>query len=184
MARSRRLLIPLVAVLAWLAGCGTVSAINDTEKALTDDGFRDVTISFAPTDIEIDRFQMSASRHQDLRGIEAVERAEEIVWNEFPRRFDRLEVRVGTESGAADRAELEARFGPRDPELDDKSIGDDVEEGFRLFGIGAAIVAGLGVLSCIGVIVLIVVLVTRSSRKRREQWVWYPPPPPGGYGQQ
>ena len=67
------------------------------------------------------------------------------------------------------RTDLEARFGPRPPGMD-QDLAKDV---FRTIGIAAAI----GVVF-IGIVALVIVLAVRSSRRRRPP---APPPPPGWY---
>jgi hypothetical protein len=94
----------------------------------------------------------------------------------------------GKGSFAADREELEQRFGPRDPELDRGIKDSDVRNAVLV--IGGLLAFGLLVL--IGGGVLIFVLVRRNRRRRpppgsfgpgpQGPGGWGPQPPPPGYG--
>ena len=164
-------LLLFMVALGAVSGCGTLSALTEIEDALEEDGFFDVSLNLDVVN-GVDTAEVTATSHRTLDDVEAIERAAEIVWREFDRRVDAVEVDVGAAADAFGRDELERRFGPRPAGLDDESLGDDV----RRIGIGVVIALAVGGLLCAGLVILIVVLLVRSRRKRG------PPPYPPGYG--
>lgn len=174
------LLLAMVAVVA--TSCGVISAITDTQSALEDEGFDNVSVSFQDTNgrttVEVDADQPSDTDSTS----DAQKQAAEVVWTEFPRRLDSVDVTIDGDGERFSRSELEDMFGDRPDGLDDKDITDDA----RNIGIGVVIALGVGALLCIGLIVLIIVLVSRSRKKKRAQQQQFGPPqgyggpPPGG----
>jgi hypothetical protein len=167
------LLVLVVAAVTLLGSCGAAKAQTNLAQALQDAGFQNVETK--PTTAEtlrvtVDPLAGAAETSHD--------RAAEVVWTEFDRRFEFLEVDVRTQRTRTYRyADLQDKFGPRPSGLDDKSLKDDVTS-LAIWGI-VALVAGL--LLCVGLVVLIIVVTTRRSRRRRAnaaQW----PPGYGGYG--
>ncbi|WP_300011569.1 hypothetical protein [Pseudonocardia sp.] len=186
------LTVLLTAVLAVLAGCGAVSAAADLSAALGRAGYPDVGVSLNSTN-GVDGVVVTTGPHPTLTGEAAFDGVAQVVWAELPRRIDRIDIEVGAESAGIDRANLEARFGPRDPALDEATIGGDVA---GTLGVVGVVLLAVPVL----VVVLVVLLVRRSRRRRRERRAeppaggWdprhgaYPPqggpagyPPPGAY---
>ncbi len=181
--RRLRLLAALALVAVAAAGCslaqGFVSTVNELGAA-----------GFTSPDIEmegVDSFRVSVTRDTEDLGTAAAEAAG-VVWRELPVRIERLEVVCtngfgGEGTYAADRAELEQRFGPRDPSLD---------EGFQESDARtiAAVLLGLflgGLLILGAIVVLIVVLVRRNRRRGPPPGPpgspgWGAQPPPPGYG--
>ncbi|MBA3302664.1 MAG: hypothetical protein H0U26_02185 [Acidimicrobiia bacterium] len=166
-----------------VAACGTIGAFLDLQEALEGEGFSDVSVNLGSGD----GLAISGRAPSSLDRTEAENRAAEIAWTEFPRRFDTLTVELNGGSRAFDRQELEAQFGPRPAGLDDKELEDDV----RNISVGLIIALVAGAVLCLGLIILVVVLVRRSGRKKRERFAAaYPgygqaggyPPPGGGYG--
>jgi hypothetical protein len=104
------------------------------------------------------------------------ERAAEVVWTVFPLRFDLLRIELlGSFEGAVSTftyGELDELFGPRNPALDEKALGDDVVR----TGVGIAAVLAIGGFLFLGALTLAVVLAVRSSRRRKG--VTPPPWPP------
>ena len=109
--------------------------------------------------------------------------AARVVWTSFPLRFDLVRVELlGTtlDSGTAvttyTYSEMAEIFGPRDPELDEKELGDDVVRA----GLGVAIVLVVGGLLFTAAIVLAIIFGVRASRRRASATPppWPPVPKP------
>lgn len=181
--RRVALLAALALVLVLTAGCslakGFVSTVNQLDAA----GFGTADIEMAGTD----SFRVTVTKDTEDLDAAAAEAAG-VVWRTLPLRIESLEVVCtngfgGEGAYTADRAELERRFGPRDPSLD---------EGFQESDARtiAAVVLGLflgGLVILAGIVVLIVVLVRRNRRRRPPPGPPAPPgwgaqPPPPGYG--
>lgn len=163
-------LVVLVLLVGAGAGCGYIRDTISTYTELSDAGFE-----ADPSDVRTDGGVVEARVEKDIEDLDAAAaEAAGILWRHLPERIDRLEVTCtngfgGRGAYAADRAELEARFGPRDPDLDLGVQDDDLRTvGFVVLGL---FVGGLVVL---GLIVTIVVVSIRRSRRRRP-----PPGPPG-----
>lgn len=173
----------LVLVLV-LAGCSVLQGFVSTIRALDRAGF-------GTPDIQLDgndSYRVTVSKDTDDLAAAAAEAAG-VVWRELPLRIERLEVSCGNGFGgrgtyAADRAELQERFGPRDPALD-----AGVQEG-DLRTLGIVVIAMLvgGVVVLVGIVILVVVLIRRSRRRSPPPGPPGPPPvwetqhPPPGYG--
>lgn len=174
----------MLALVVALAGCSVLQGFVSTIRALDRAGFGTPDIQF-DTD---GSYRVTVSKDtEDLEA--AAAEAAGVVWRELPLRIDRLEVSCGNGFGgrgtyAADRAELEERFGPRDPALD-----AGVQEGdLRTLGIVVvALIAG-GLVILFGIAILIVILIRRSRRRSPPPGPPEPPPvwetqhPPPGYG--
>jgi hypothetical protein len=171
--------VALVLVAVTAPGCGAVRGLLDTERALKRAGFERVNInvdSNGPVDVV--QVQARQSRaHENPNDAVA-----EVVWTEFPFRFDRLNVFVTSAAPRSySRADLEARFGARPPGLDDKSL----EDSLRRTGIAVLIVLAVAFVGFLVIVVVTIVLVVRAQRKRRAQiqtGPWIPPPGPPGAG--
>jgi len=182
--RTARAAVGLAVAALLVAGCGTISAFVDLQDSLEAEGFSDVNVNLGSGD----GLLIEGRAPSGLARAEAEDRAAEIAWTEFPRRFDTLTVELNGGSRAFDRNELETQFGPRPSGLDDKQLEDDV----RNIGVGVIIALVAGAVLCLGLIILVIVLVRRSGRKKRERFAAaypgyaqpgaYPPPPGGGYG--
>ena len=184
--RRRRLLsaFTLIALLALAgAGCSLAQGFVSTVKELDAAGFTSADIETAG----VDSFRVSVTRDTEDLSTAAAEAAG-VVWRELPVRIERLEVVCtngfgGEGTYAADRAELEQRFGPRDPALD---------EGFQESDARTIAVVLLGLflggLLILGAIVVLIVVLVRRNRRRSPppgppappEWGAQPPPP--GYG--
>lgn len=171
-------LAALVALVLALAGCGVVEGTISTVRALDRAGFGTANIQLRDDDTYL------VSVEKDVEDLDdAAVEAAGVVWRELPLRIERLEVSCGNGFGgrgtfAADRAELERRFGPRDPDLDRGFQESDVRT--VLLVVAGLVVAGLLVLG--GIVVLIVVLIRRSRRSNPPPGPPGPLPPPPGYG--
>jgi len=159
-----------------LAGCGLAEGFLSTVQELDQAGF-------GTPDIEVesgDGYRVTVTKDtEDL--VAAATEAAGVVWRELPLRIESLEVTCengfgGRGTYTADRGELEQRFGPRDPALDEGFQESDART--VLLIVLALVVGGLLVLA--GIIVLIVVLVRRNRHRNP------PPGPPGppGWGTQ
>lgn len=173
----------LCALMLALAGCGVVQGFVSTVRALDRAGF-------GTPDIQVDSgdsYRVTVEKDTEDLDAAAAEAAG-VVWRELPLRIEHLEVSCGNGYGGrgvydADRAELERRFGARDPALDEGVRKGDLRT-VALVLIGL-FVGGLLVLA--GIIVLVVVLIRRSRRSSPPPGPPGPPgwgtqPPPPGYG--
>jgi hypothetical protein len=165
-------LVALVLVGLALAGCSVVRGAVSTITALDRAGFKASNVQ--PGD-GTDAWEVTVEK-KDAEDLDAAAaEAAGVVWHKLPLRIERLRVSCGNGFGGkgtfeADRAELERRFGARNPDLD-RGIQDRDLRIVALVLIGLVVV-GLVVLA--GIVILVVVLVRRSRRRNR------PPGPPGG----
>jgi len=156
-----------------LAGCGLVQGTLDTVRALQKAGFSSARIQTGDRDVFV------VGVRKDTEDLDAAaQEAAGVVWRKLPLRVERLEVTCDNGFGgkgrfSASRAELEQRFGTRDPALDRGFQQSDLRT--VLIVLGALVVVGLLVLG--GIIALVVVLVRRNRRARPP-----PGPHPGGWG--
>ncbi len=166
-----------------IAGCGLAEGFVSTVEELDKAGFG------AP-DVEVDgRDAYRVRVTKDVEDLSAAAAdAASVVWRELPLGIERLEVVCtngfgGEGTYTADRAELERRFGPRDPSLDEGFQESDLRTiGLVVLGL---FLGGLVVLAAI--VVLIVVLVRRNRRRGPPPGPpaptgWGTQPPPPGYG--
>jgi len=176
------------AFLLVVAGCGAVEGVVrgtvSTIRVLDDKGFDSPQIQPRGGDVVL--VTVTAKDSEDLEAA-AIEAAG-VVWGNLPLRIKRLEVTCkngfgGRGSYRANRAELEQRFGARDPTLDEGF--DSVEPRTVAIVAGAVILSGLVVLA--GIVILIVVLVRRHRNPNPPGGPPGPPPgwetqpPPPGY---
>jgi hypothetical protein len=175
--RAARVVTSVVAALLLVLApaCGTIGAFIDLQEDLEDAGFSDVDVN-VDSGAGGDALRIEATPPPGATPEEGQEQAAQVAWTTFPRRFERLQLNIGGQSVTLERQELEQRFGPRDPDLDDKELEDDI----RNLGIGVLIALAVGLVLCVGLIILIIVLVRRSGKKKRQnQQQWGGP----GYGQ-
>jgi len=191
--RARRilgLLLGGLALVAVLVGCSTFDALTDLQGDLEEEGFSDVTANIAPTDASA--VVISASAPEETTPEEAQDRAADVVWQQFPRRFEVLRVTIDGEEEQWSYAQLREELGPRPDDLDtSKEIGEDLTRSATAVVLGAT---AAGVL-LVGFIGLVVVLGVRARRRsspalpRPHPQPWMPPsmpsatpsPPPGGW---
>jgi len=169
-------LVLIVMALA-LTGCGVAQGFLSTVRALDAAGFGTPRVEVEAGD----RVRVTVTKDTDDLDGAAVEAAR-VVWQELPLRIGELRVICNNGFGGsggltADRSELERRFGPRDPALD---------EGFQESDVRTAVVVvlalvGGGLVVLVGIVVLVVVLVRRSRRRSPPPG---PPGPPPGWGTQ
>ena len=182
--RWGRALVALVVVALVLAaaGCGVIRGAVSMGQELGKAGFGTPNVEMRSGDTIVVTVEKDA---EDLDA--AAQEAAGLVWRKLPLPIERLEVTCengfgGEGTFAADRAELEQRFGARDPELDRGFQDGDL----RTVGLvlGALFVGGLLVLG--GVLTLVLVLIRRSRRRTPPPGPPGPPwgsqPPPPGYG--
>lgn len=163
----RRALLVAVAILALLvAGCSVVRGTVSTVRALDKAGFSSPGIRLG----ERDTFVIAVEKDTEDLPAAAVDAAR-VVWSRLPLPIERLEVTCGNGFGgkgtfAADRAELEQRFGVRDPELE-----RGIQEGeVRTLGLVLLGLVAVGLAVAVGVVILVVVLVRRNRRLRPPVW--------------
>jgi hypothetical protein len=163
-----------VGLLAMLvSACGVVKGTVTTIRELDRAGFTSAQIQV----LETDSYQVSVRKDAEDLNAAAVDAAR-VVWERLPLRVERLEVTCNNGFGgsgrfAADREELEQRFGPRDPDLDRGLQESD----FRTAGLVLVGLFVLGLVVLAGIIVLVLLLIRRSKRRKPPQG-----PPPGGWG--
>jgi len=174
-------LAAIAALALVLAGCGLVKGTISTVRALQSAGFSSARIKTGDQDV----FEVKVRKDTEDLPAAATEAAG-VVWRKLPLRIERLEVTCengfgGKGTFAADRAQLEERFGTRDPDLDRGFQTGDART--IAIVLGVLVVAGLLVLG--GIVVLVVVLVRRNRQRNPPPG---PPPfsqaPPPGYGPQ
>ena len=175
-APTLALVLGLVAVTA-ASGCGAVRGLLDTERALKRAGFERVHLNVdSRGPIDTIRVEARQARSHDNPN----DAAAEVVWKEFPFRFDQLDVFVSSQPPRSySRAELEGLYGPRPRGLDDKSL----EDSLKRTGIAVLIVVAVAFVGFLAIVIVTIVLVVRSQQKRRSQLQtgpWIPPPGSGG----
>jgi hypothetical protein len=165
----------VVVAILLLTGCTTVRGLLDTEQALDRAGYTDIDVGFS-TEEGFD--QVEITLRPEIVGedpAEEAERAADVVWDVFPLQFDLLRIEflgpAEDEAHTFTYSEMREIFGPRDPELDEKELGDDVVR----TGVGIAIVLAVGGLLFLIAVVLAIVMGVRSSRRRQSRT---PPPWP------
>ena len=169
----------MVALAALVvAGCSLATGFVSTVEELDAAGF-------GSADVEVDSgdsYRVRVTKDTEDLSAAAADAAG-VVWRELPVRIERLSVVCtngfgGEGTYTADRAELERRFGPRDPELDEGFEESDART-------VALVILGLflgGLVVLAGIVVLIYVLVRRN--RRRSPPPGPGPPPPAGWGTQ
>lgn len=171
-------MLALVALL--LAGCGALSTALDMSGRLGRDGFQDCSVQLNSSNGR-DIVEVTFAGHRTLRGEPAIDRAAEIVWDELPLRFDEIVVTGGRDTFSMQRQDVEAAYGPRNPALDKRGIGQEIGGSFATVGIIVLIVVVVGT----GLLVWLVVWLVRRDRRRRRPpgpFRPFPPgPPPGPY---
>jgi hypothetical protein len=160
-----------------VSGCGAVRGLLDTERALERAGFEQVNLAVDRNGpVEWVRVEARQARSHDNPN----DAAAEVVWKEFPFRFDRLSVFVAPATPRSySRTELEQRFGPRPRGLDD----DSFEDSLRRTGIVVLVVVAVAFVGFLAIVVVTIVLVVRAQRRRRaplQTGPWIPPPGSGG----
>lgn len=164
----RALGVLLVLVLGTQA-CGTIDELLQLEQRIERQGYRVSNVFHDDFGTGSNEVQVEAESNRGLEPPEGQDEIAGIVWNSYPRRFTTVAVTLDGDLALYTRGELQERFGPRDPQLDEKAFSDDINGAVRNGAIVALIVLALGV--------LLVVLLVRASRKRRRN---QPPPPPFG----
>jgi hypothetical protein len=168
--------LALIAVL--LGGCAGGNPLQtaiEMSGRLAEDGFRDTNVNLNSTNGR-DIVVVSASGHDSLSGEPAFIRAGELVWTQLPLRFDEIRIEIGNDATKASRQQLETSFGPRDPALDEQTIGGAIGGAFATIGIIVLAVT----LVVITAVVLLTLWLVRRSRRRRPAPPWSPGPPHGG----
>jgi hypothetical protein len=164
--------IALAGVLG--AGCSAVSELIQLEERIERAGYEVESTFHDDFGTSTNEVQVEANTGRGQDPPEGNDEIAGIVWETYPRRFDRVFVRLDGTDQLYSRAQLQEQFGVRDARLDEREFGDDIQEGIRSVAIGAAVVIGIG-------LVAIVVTVVMLRRRRSKN----PPPPPGfgsGYG--
>jgi hypothetical protein len=158
--RPGRLVLALAGLALLLAGCSLVSGIVHTEQGLSNAGFGGAKVGFSTTNGQTvvtasvnDRGGSVRSQAQDVA---------QVVWQNFPGRFDLLQVTVnGRGTVTYSHAQLAANLGPRPDGLDDKTVGQQLAS--------AAIIVVVVVVLVLAVALVVILLLVRASRRRRAQ---------------
>ena len=169
----------VAALLLGLVGCGVAKGFISTIRALDEAGFSASSVQPESGDT----VAVEVKKDADDLDVAAADAAK-VVWENLPLPIERLEVTCtngfgGEGTYAADRVELERRFGTRDPDLDRGLQGNDLRN-------AGLLIAGLflvGLLALGGIVTLIIVLASRARKRKPPPG---PPPPgaPGGWGTQ
>lgn len=167
--RPARLVVTLLLAIGAVAGagCGAVTELIQLEERIERQGY-DVTGVFHD-DFGTGRneVQVDASTGRGVAPPRGNEEIAGIVWDSYPRRFDRVSVTLDGVDIVFTRSQLQERFGARDATLDEKEFQDEIEAGIRTAFIAGAI----ALLVIVAVIITVVVLVRRRRRNL--------PPPTG-----
>jgi len=174
MARRSARLVAALAVGAsthLAGGCGAVGELLQLQERIEREGYRNVSTFHEDFGSSANEVQVDASTGRGEPPPAGNEEIAGVVWRTYPRRFDRVVVTLDDRGEVFTRTDLEATFGPRAEQLDEREFSDDLREGIRGVAIGALIFLGLGVAAIITTVVLL-------RRRRRRN----PPAPPAGYG--
>lgn len=161
-----------------LGSCSTIRVFTDFAGVLRDAGFDDVAVTIDSRGAGV--LVVSASGPAGDTLDEAHERAAELVWQRFPRRFEGVRITVDGERRDHTRAQLEEEYGPRPASLDETDLTDEVTR----FGVTALVAAAIGGVVVVVGIVVVVLLVVRARRRRPPRPAFAPPGayPHGGGG--
>ena len=156
----RRILAGVAVCGLALAGCGGAASFATTRRALEQAGYRKVSITVrSGGGVVVARVD---GRSADGAGPDP---AAEIVWRTLAVRFDQVVLAVVPASPILRYDDLRARFGPRDPSLDQRppaeSSGRTRSELLAVVVLGAAL-AGAGAVAG-------TLLIRRSLRMGRRQ---------------
>jgi hypothetical protein len=158
-SRARLGAAVLAAGALALAGCGNARGVADTRRALERTGYEEVDISLR-TGGGIDVVRVDAGPPAVAPPAEV---AAEVVWRTLPVRFDQLVVALGPQPATFGYEALSGRFGPRDPALDRRQIGEEVVES----GLKLMLLLSAGALVSVGAVVGTGLLVLRAARRAR-----------------
>ncbi len=169
-------LLAVTASLLVLGSCATIRVFTDFAEVLRDAGYDDVAVTIDSRGAGVLVVSASAPGGDTLD--EAHDRAAELVWRRFPRRFEGARITIDGERRNHTRAQLEETYGPRPASLDETDLTDEVTR----FGVTALVAAAVG-----GVVVLVgaglvVFFVLRARRRRPPGPTVFVPPgthPPG-----
>lgn len=163
--RGAAVLVVVVVCSTALAGCRNVRGVARARQAVEEAGYRDVDVSFGSGG-GVDVVKVDAFRPDGAPDPVAVAGA---VWGSLPLRFDRMRVAVSGPSGTAtavyDHDQLRARFGPREPGLDRRQVGDAVvTSGLKLF-----LALSVAALLSVALVVAMTLAVVRAARGQRRR---------------
>lgn len=167
-ARRVSPVVALAALLVTLLGaCGPISAVIDTQQALTNAGYQSVSVNFSVSNGDEVKVSVTVNALPSQTNADDVART---VWQKFHERFDFIAVTVHGSGPAFSRdysySDLVTLFGPRNPAYDRTSITSATQQlGLIVIIVVVVLIAGAGVTA---------VLVRRRRRGRRP-----PPSPPG-----
>jgi hypothetical protein len=195
--RPRRIAAPaawlLVLALALaVAGCAALGGALRTSAALQGAGYQNVSVNVAtgsgsPSGGLVSVSYSSGPVRNDQRD---AQRAEQIVWDNFPGHFGALAIvqesggcigpacaTQANEVASATYAQLAARFGPRPHGLDKGSAAGLITfPGWAVaFGLGLAV----AVIAAAAIVLTLIFKRTRNHPPGPPPWQPWPPGPPG-----
>jgi hypothetical protein len=181
----RRSGLALGAVLIFavaLGGCAILRDITELNGRIERAGYTDVSTNHSTvnglTTITITANTVASRRAES----EDVEEIAKIVWETYPRDFDRLQIELnGRQADELTRDDLEAALGPRPAQL----VRDD-----NTLMIVLIVVLSVFLVLIAAIVLIVILLVRRQSRRARQMRPnapypgpappgWPPPPPPG-----
>jgi ABC-type microcin C transport system permease subunit YejE len=145
----------LLPVLLCAVGCASADTTKDLFTQLQYEGYNDLSIGMTSEQSTGDVVMVYARGHNAFSDEDAIESLQTVIWNSLPRRFDTLDIRVGSAQRRASYQQLSQRFGPRDLALDGQRIGTDAST--------VAVAAPIGV----GVTIALVFALAFALRRRR-----------------
>jgi len=155
-ARRGALAVCLLLLLG-VAGCGSSDVANELATRLQYEGYHNLSVKLASNQPAGDVVVVRARGNVALSDEEAIESLQNVIWNSLPRRFDLLDIRVGSVQRQASYQQLSQRFGPRDRALDEHGIGTDTST------VVIAISVGTGML-------MLLVASAALTMHRRRRW--------------
>lgn len=181
-ARARGVAVLVLALGLLLASCSSFDGAVDTENALSDNGFSQVSVDFRTSE-GFDELEVTADPGSlEGDGDSLSELVAGVVWTNFPLQFDDARIVLTGDFEGYETFytydELYELFGPRPAGFDERSIGDD----FARSGLIVAVVVGVGLLVFVAVAVVAIILIVRA-RKRRGPTLPPPWPPRSGGSQ-
>lgn len=121
----RAVLAACLLLLLGVAGCGSSDVANELATRLQYEGYHNLSVKLVGNQPAGDLVVVRARGNVALSDEEAIESLQNVIWNSLPRRFDLLDIWVGSVQRQATYQQLSQRFGPRDRSLDENRIGTE-----------------------------------------------------------
>lgn len=146
--RRGALALGLLALLAT-GGCGASEDANNLATQLEYEGYNNLSVRMDKDQPAGDIVVVRARGNVALSDEEAIDSLQSVIWSSLPRRFDVLDIRVGSIHNQSSYQQLSQRFGPRNPALDQQRIGTDVSTVVIAVSLAVGLVAALAALLAI-----------------------------------